>query len=228
MPTAIRIITSAFNDLGIVPIGETVPSHYLDTGRDELNALLASWSVEGLLIPSFTQDTLTLTASKSSYTVGKTTPASDFDTEVPIKLVGAYIRDNGVDSPLGVFNNLNRYNTYPEKSTKGMPTQIFFDTVGKIYFYPTPDKAYTLYLTSEKYLTPFANLKETRFPDEYESALSSNLAVKLMPKFGKGKVENSLLIDIANKLKDNLLRNNSKIYVAEIVHDLALQVGVYR
>ena len=62
-------------------------------------------------------------------------------------------------------------------------------------------------------------------PPEYELALSKNLAVKLMSKFGKA---DKLVMADADQINNALEVNNSKRYVKELEIDNALKRRVHR
>ena len=227
--TPYDIIADAFPNAGVGNIGQTIPAKFITMAFDELNAMLQLWSIEGMLIPTFIQDVLTLASAKGSYTIGLTTPVSDFNTARPVKIVSAFIRESNVDTDLNVYNNLNQYNSYSEKTTQGKPGEAHYDPLnpaGKIYFYYTPDKTYSLYLTSEKYITSFATPGETiTLPPETRMLLSLSLAVILMGKFG---TNNALIIKRAQDAKNAFIVNNSKKDICNIRVDSALLVNPRR
>jgi hypothetical protein len=195
---------------------------FIDTGLVELNNMLGMWSAEGLMVSAFVQDELTLVADQEQYEMAS--GAADFDTARAVKLISAFIRDDGTDQPLTVYNSLWRYNRYAEKTLSGKPTEIFYEASypsAYCYLWPSADDAYTLFLTSEKYLTELATSDATvNLPPEYKLALSSNLALILAPKFGAKNL--ATIVHKAEQSKDAIITQNVKKYVREANFDRAL------
>jgi len=73
--------------------------------------------------------------------------------------------------------------------TQGRPTHLYYnpaDPLGLLYFYPVPDAAYTLSLTSFKPFTTFTSLDtDEAVPNVYLEPIMTNLSLRLAPFFGK-------------------------------------------
>ena len=173
------IVTSAFRKIGITNPTATE----IDQGRETLNDILATWSIEGLLIPSVTREDFTLTAGTGSYTIGS---GGDFNTSRPIRIIAGYIRDSNTDYPLAVGNVVD-YEEIRQKSLQSRPTTLFYIPdypLGRIMFDMVPDKAYTFHLTSEKALSTFPDATtDVSLAPEYKRALIYNLAVELASEY---------------------------------------------
>lgn len=87
------------------------------------------------------------------------------------------------------YSNQEYYNL-ARKSTNGTPSGWFYDrqhTTGELYLWPRPsDPSSWLQFTYERQLEDFdAATDDADFPQEWIEALTFNLALKLMPAFGK-------------------------------------------
>lgn len=213
------IINTALYDIGVIPVGEQPSDEFSAIALSELSSLLNIFSAEGLMFNAFSTDILTLIAGQSAYTISEIA-GSSFDVERPTSIHSAFIRVDTTDSVLEVFNSLNEYNEYKMKSTQGMPEKLFYHPLsptGKLYFYPTPDIAYSCHLTSEKKLSSLViTANDIMIPDEYEFMLSKYLAKVLMPKFGRN---DSNIIEMAEYAKQTIMNKNSKLYLQEAKFD---------
>lgn len=222
------VIKTAYYDIGVIPIGETPSSDFNTIALAELNAMLKLFVVEGLMLNAFSEDILILTSSKASYTIS-TDVGSDLLVARPSSVHSAFIRVSSQDYNIEVYNSMNKYNEYALKSTKGMPTELFYNPTypkGTIYLYPTPDSAYSLYLTSEKQLTSYVlTTEDTLLPAEYEMMLSKNLAKILMSKFGKYDAH---IVQMADSSKETIMLKNSKLYIQESKFETAITYSVLR
>lgn len=213
------IINTALYDIGVVPPGSEPSDEFAAIALSELNSLLNILTVEGLMFNAFSLDTVVLIASQASYTISEIS-GSDFSIERPSKIHSAFIRVDNQDTTLEVFNSLNEYNQYSLKNTEGMPDKVFYHALhptGVLYFYPTPDIAYSCHLTTEKKLSSsLITANDVMLPDEYEFMLSKNLAKVLMPKFGRTDAN---IIQMADYAKQTISNNNARIYLQESKFD---------
>jgi hypothetical protein len=146
-----------------------------------------------------------------------------FNTSKPFTIISAFVRDSaGNDYPLEIISR-GEYNDFSVKTTSGTPERLFYDPgstqqtnqVGTINLYPRPDAsiAYTLFLFSEKPLTPFASLDDANnFPDFYERYLVYNLAMALAPDYNKiphPEVEH--IADESARIIEGINSNNKRV-----------------
>jgi hypothetical protein len=187
--TANDIITKAFSNIGIE---NATTSQYADA-LDALNMMLDALSARGLLTTSTVYENFPITGSSTSYTIGV---GGNFNTSKPLTIQEAFIRDSsGLDYPL-VIMGVGDYMDLSNKNMTGMnsrPSGIYYDPgisqqavqTGTIFFYPTPDQAYTFYMRTEKMFTEFASLSTaTTFPLYYNEMLTTNLPIRLAVPFG--------------------------------------------
>ena len=190
MTTALDLITDAATKARIYSPGESMPSYHSAGMFRELNRMLGSWANETFLIYGQTEETLNLTANKSSYTIGNDA-AYDFNTIRPQEILeGSFIRETSgnTDYPLKI-KSLKEYRDIADKSTESIPYQIAYNSTypyGTIYLFWSPSSAYELHLLSLKEITAFATLTTTvSLPPGYEDAIIYNLALRIGPDYGK-------------------------------------------
>jgi len=173
--TARKIITSAYRKGAI----KTLDQQKLEDGLEDLHNLLASWSIDSLIVPYLTDETFTMTIGKADYTIGA---SGDFNTVRPTRIVDAYVRIDSYDYPIDTYMEENVYNNIASKSQSNRPSALFYDRqypLGKIKFDYAPSLAYELHLFSEKPFSEPALDDSFSIPTEYNSAMIYNLAVML-------------------------------------------------
>ena len=151
----------------------------------ELNTFMDACANERLLCYQTQQDSMTLTASTSTYTIGTN---GVFAVDRPTKLVDpCFVRDaSGYDSQLTVINR-EAYGAIPMKSVGNTwPTHIFYDygysatSTATITVYPAPVSGLTLFINSWKQLGNFSTLSQTvMLPPGYQLFIESNFAIHL-------------------------------------------------
>ncbi len=180
MATGTSIITRALRMCGAIDAIETPSATDLANGLDALNELISSMSIARGLIYAQTTETLTLTIGDGSYSIGT---GADFNTARPLAIESAYITSNGVDTPLYISGR-NEYNALADKSTQGLPGTLYYDptfTNGNVRFYPVPDAAYVVTVSTWKEISQIAAVGDSVSLPEYlltylKVALAINLA----------------------------------------------------
>lgn len=216
-----ELIYGALRAVGVISNAETPSADMIADAQTVLNMLLGSWGAERLVPYVTVSESLTLTISKGVYTIGITSPASDFPSVRPIRIESAYVTVSGVDYPV-YMTSRDRYNEISAKTTEGTPSKLYYSPeypAGKIYLYPEPLAAYTLHIDSWKPMSELTVLTDTiNMPGEFIRALRWNLAVELAPEFGKP-------IDplIYKQAQDTLtiLKRLHSYPVKEVKHELA-------
>lgn len=185
------LVLGALKLMGIEEAGETSTDEDLTDGLFFLNLLLDEWSVDRSKIYARVEDTHTLTTGTGEYTIG---PSGDIDTNLPINIEQAYIRDtdltpNALDYPIDCGMTQQEYNDISIKTIQTIPTRLFYlrqFPLGTILLNYLPMKAYQLHLFSWKALDQIADINtQLSLPEGYAAALTYNLAVVYSPAFGK-------------------------------------------
>ncbi len=176
--TAERIIRKALKLL-LVP---DPSAERLSDGLETLNDLLYSLYTQRLYIYELDIENFYLTAGINSYTYSNT---GSLRATRPIKIVSAYLRWQGQDTPLavGVLKDQARIGT---KSTQSQPRTIYYQQSypqGTVLFDYVPDQNYQLFIHAWKPLISVTALADVIIlPIEYNRPLIYNLAIELAPE----------------------------------------------
>lgn len=151
----------------------------------ELNTFMESTQTERLMCYSVTDNTLALTTSTNSYTIGTN---GAFAVARPTKIVDpCFVRDSsGYDTPVTIIDS-NTYGSIVAKSSGyTVPTYLYYDygfsntSTGTIYLYPSPSASLTLHINSWTQLQSFANVStNVQLPPGYQLFIESNFAIHL-------------------------------------------------
>ena len=114
--TANDIIQRALRRLGVHAPGESVSGAVAADAFEDLNDMLESWALEGLLVVGSVLENFALTSGTAEYTYGS---GGDFDSERPIRLRdGCYVRSGTTDRALNIVP-LDVYLRQSNKSDSG-------------------------------------------------------------------------------------------------------------
>ena len=91
--TVQELINSAFQSLGLLAAGETLPSEHQAIAKEVLQMVADEWAAEDLLIPVETWESLTLVNGQSQYTIG-TNGSPDKNSARPEDITDAFVRDS--------------------------------------------------------------------------------------------------------------------------------------
>ena len=204
--TAREFLTKTFQLAGILASNEALSASEASDGLVSLNELIESWSVEGLMIPTVSQESFSLVASQASYTIGS---SGNFNTTRPINIENASVLINGTSYQLDILNSDQRAELV-NQSLMGLPTKVYYDKsvpTGTLYFYPIPDQAYSLRLSSSKPIGSLASLDTgVVFQPGYARALRYSLAIDIAPEYGRELSQ--VVMSEAFRLKADLKRKN--------------------
>ena len=172
-----EVIEEAFERCGL----QSKTGYDIETARRSLNLLSLEWVNRGLNFWTVEQGTKTLTA-------GTSTVAMDSDT---VDLIQHWIRDGSgtsqSDLPLSRFS-VSQYSSIPNKLTEGRPVNLYIDKQRDapiVYFWPTPDKAYTFVYQQIRRIEDTGAVGSTNpdVPARFLPALVSGLAYMISQKY---------------------------------------------
>ena len=220
MPTAQQILTRAAKAIRYLGRSESLSAQDANDGLDAMNALLQSWSGEGLMSHANVLGSHTLVANTQSYTIGS---GGTINTTWPVDIIQAYVRDaNNIDYPLEIIPQAKWERIGYKSNTAQIPSVLFYDTqypLGVIYIFPVPTLAYTLYFTSKILQTNFSTMTHSlSAPPAYERAYILNLAMELQSAGFPSNLspqDYASLVTNASEAKGNLKRNNIKEVIAD-------------
>jgi hypothetical protein len=213
------IIKGALRSLGRIGRGRDMSAEQASDGLEILNQLLASWKTENLLLPFRTTETLTYSASQTSYTIGS---GGDLNTIRPSDIIDAYHTDGSNDYAMTEMS-MEIYNNITNKVNGSFPSRYYYEStypLGRLYFDYTPGTSLSLVLVSMKEITAFADLTTTiNLPSEYDLCLKTNLAVQLAPDYGIKAPDE--VIGTAIMTKQNIKRLNKVNRVSTMTNDIS-------
>ena len=185
MTQAIDIIKRSMRQMKVLGTGETPSAAESADMLTALNAMLAAWADDKMLVYVNTKDVISLTAGQASYSIG---PSGSTIAGRPISIDPAtYVTFQGVDYLLRVLNQAD-YDAIPYKTLQGIPGAIYADMAMPnvtVYLYYVPTQAMTLNLISQKQLISFASLTtDVSMPPGYEQAIIASLSEVMAPEFG--------------------------------------------
>lgn len=185
MTTARTLITRAMQKIGVLVKSEAPDADEAEDALVSLNMLLESWSNDSATLTSRAWESFTLTSGVATYTMGS---GQTFNTTRPTNIVASYIRNGGLDTPVGIISD-EAYNSITFKALTGIPQMLNYDNAyptDNLRLYPVPASGYTIFLLSEKPLTSFATLDtDASLPPGWERALIYNLALELAPEYNQ-------------------------------------------
>jgi len=185
MAAVSTMILRSMRMIGEKARGATLTSNEQTECLAELNSMMESWQTERLMCYSVTQNSLALSASTSTYTIGTN---GAFAVTRPTKIVDpCFVRDaNGYDTPVTVINSESYGRIVDKDAGYTVPTHLYYDygysatSTGTIHLYPSPSASLTLFINSWNQLQSFANVSTTvLLPPGYQLAIESNFAIHL-------------------------------------------------
>lgn len=183
--TGQEIVVRARRLLGVHADEEPLQAHELVAGIQALNMMLKAWQADGVKYWTMTEGELALVQSQVSYSFAS---GGDFTT-VPLDIMQMRITRSGTDLEMTELSREDYYNL-PLKTNEGYPTQWFYDRQresGTLYVWPSPDaSAGTLKFSYRRTIMDVdAGANNVDLPQEWYEALTTNLAKRLIPDYGK-------------------------------------------
>ena len=186
------IIKRAMRLLSIIESSE-MPSNQAATDfLQVLNWMIEEWSNKKLITYYIVNEIFNTVGGKSVYSIGPD-PSCDFNTMMPIKIQGAFLRDNSPgynnDWTLEIIPNDRYQQIFQKQIISSYPRFLNFQhswPYGQINLWPIPIRAYQLEISQWKQFVKFSTLQDiVCLPPGYKDAMALNLAVKMAPEYGK-------------------------------------------
>lgn len=220
MTTAADIIRRAAIALGYLGRTETLAAGDANDGLTAFNAMLDSWSNEGLMSYVVLERSFTLTIGTQQYTIGS---GGTINTTRPYNILQAFVRDsNNNDYPMSILPRYTWNQIGKKTITSQIPDTLFYDPqypLGIINIFPVPLAAYTVYFDSVQNQVDFSALTTAlSMPEGYERAYVFNLALELMNVGFPCLLDDKAymrLVNNAAESKANVKRVNQKEVKAE-------------
>ncbi len=179
------VITDAYMDAGLLPLGDVPTGEQYAMGMRRLRDLINFFGTKGLKLWVNVDTAVTLVAGTAQYTLG---PSGSVDMTKPLRVIQAYYQDNSTPAnryPLNVLS-WNDYLTLSQVAQQGAINSYFVNkqqVLLEVTFWPTPDTTAatgTAHLLLQAQITNPTELDETmNFPEEWRMALRWGLAADL-------------------------------------------------
>jgi hypothetical protein len=210
--TAQNLINKSLRLLGVLASGETTTADEAQDSLYSLNSIIDSFSANPQYYFCTQAESFALALGQNTYTIGNdpdTSPAANWVTARPIRIVGAFVRISGVDTPLALITE-QYWTNITHKSASGTPTKLLYrpnTPYGQVVLYPTPNVSIPIVLKAEKMIGRYSTLVSTQYlPPGYQRLLELSLAMELAPEYGT-QVKPEILANLRADL-DSLIRTN--------------------
>lgn len=194
--------------LGVVASNTAMGSDESADGLITLNAMLDSWRNEKLMVYAHQEETLTLSASTTSYTIG---PGGTLNTTRPVAIDAAWVVVSSISYGVDLIDDA-QYAAIPDKTaTSNWPTQANYKpsmSTGTLYVYPVPNTTVTMKLLTRIVVASYSALTDTvTLPPGWEEAIATNLAIHLVTEYPGVRVSDELRM-MARDSKASIKRVN--------------------
>lgn len=205
-----NILDRAGRLLSVVNSGESLTTTESSDALTALNAMLDSWRNDRLMCYAIRDESITLSASTQTYTVG---PGGALNTTRPVRIEMAYVVDaNGISYGVDILDEEQWASLVNKTQTGTYPARIWFQptmSTATIYVHPIPTTTSTLHILDYTPVLAFSTVNDTvTLPPGWEEALTSNLALVLAPEY---QVQPSqLVVSMAQSSKAAIKRVNAR------------------
>jgi hypothetical protein len=208
MPTGNDIVIAAAKKGGVLGLGQSLEGGDFVDILGDLNDMIAQWRRRTWLVFHLIDIAKVSDGRTTAYTVG---PNGDFPTTFrPAHIEAAFLRQIvnvglPVDYPLKVITARQQYNNLALKTLVSFSKYVFYDPafpagtpLGNLLVYPWPNAAiYELHITAPEILNAVTSNGNINLPEEYFAALKFNLAKRVRQGYGKGKMPDEELNQLA-------------------------------
>lgn len=194
--TATDLCIAAMRECGALGVGQSATGTDLADTQARLQWMLQEWERKRWLVNYLVTMVHTSTGALS-YTLG---PGGDIDTGVgsvrPAKIESGFLRqltsNQPVDYPLERLESREDYNRVTLKQLTSFTGAYYYEPSWPLgVVYPVPIAQASVYALGLSFMAQLPSVFATantviNLPYEYYSAIVSNLALRLRPKFGLG------------------------------------------
>lgn len=225
MATVQTIVDRSLRLLGVTASGDSATTTEAADAIVALNAMLDSWRNERLMCYAMQDQSLTLSAATSSYTIG---PSGTLNTTRPVSIEAAYIVSSNISYPVRLVDEEEYAAIAAKTSTSSWPNVAWYQptmTTGTLYVYPVPTVTSTMHLITRIVVAAFsATTDPISLPPGWEEAMTTNLSLAIAPEYGV--MPSQAVIKMATDSKANIKRQNSR--PIKMTTELPLLVGSVR
>lgn len=200
MTQPIDLITDALVAINASAPGEPIEPSLASDAFRMLNRMLDMWSNEKMMVFYITEIIQSI-GGQTAYTIGT---GGQINVPRPLRINSAFVRVSTLDYQVAVIS-LEEYEQIGLKQLNGpWPKALYYQPkmpLGVINFWPLPATC-EIHMFADTLFTTFATLNDTvTLPQGFEMAILWNLALFLLPGYGKTK-DPELVAMIKQNAKD--------------------------
>lgn len=183
--TAQTLINRACKWIQAISAGDSPSTLESTDALGELNGILDGWLNEELMCYARQDETFNTVNAQATYSIGPT--GSDLVTARPVMIEEAWIIASNITYPVQMITN-EQYDAIPYKvASANWPDRANYTATmpnGTMTVYPVPNGAYAFHMRTRVQFTAFATTATVvSLPPGWETALASELAIRLGPMF---------------------------------------------
>lgn len=208
MGTVKQLIEASMREILALSEGEEATADQINDGKTILVDLLHSWSSEGMMVPYKAVEVFSPLDTTRNYNTWK--PGGNFNSATPIDVLAVSFILSNQQTPLDRMD-WRAYMNLPNLAIQSEPRFFLWnpDATDPTLFLDVAPYGGALKVVSSKPLaTDFALTDDLEFPDAYNRALRTNLAIDLCPAYQR--TASSELIAVATSSKRIVKRVNAR------------------
>lgn len=196
--TSDQLVNAALRKIAVVGDGQSPSATQLSNGTQALNAMLKTFQTKGMPLWAISDMTVPLTATRV-YTL----------SPVPLKVIQAMIEDGSSSIELNPKTHTD-FNRLGNLDSTGQPNSYWYDTVGTLHIWPTPDSVSiatkTVRLVYQRQTTDMVSSADTLdFPAYWQEAVIYGLAHRLSGEYGVPLMDRQDLAKVAEYFLEEAL-----------------------
>lgn len=188
MTTVREIIQDALIEIGALSASDALSAEDAAYGLRALNRMIGLWNTDELMVYTVNRTAFSLIAGQQSYTLGT---GGDFNMSRPVHIqaVSVLLNSGTLEVPIDIINDQEWQETSVKSTPSTFPTKVWITgnmPLNSLYFWPVPQSASVqVVLYTWGRTDAFTDLSDSVvFPQGYEEALVTNLAVALASSYG--------------------------------------------
>jgi hypothetical protein len=209
--TAQTLIGNAFIAINVYAVGQSLVSGDSALGLQLLNVLLDEWANENIFVQQYVQQTLNISSSKSSYTIGPNGSPSltaPRPNNIEVGPGAASCTISATTTAVNVVSSIEWNSIFSLTPGTGTPDTLFYDPqypLGVLNIAPTPTTTGTIQFNAAYVLSSFAALSTSaNLALGAQNAIQNNLALDLLPYYRSSAQPNPRIMADAAEGKDFL------------------------
>lgn len=189
MSTVRDLLTDTLQLIGVLDPSETISASVASTCLRRLNAMLNTWSTQGLMVYTLNREVYPLMIGQQDYTLGI---GGQIPTVRPVWLNRASIIPTASNPTLEIPLKFDSDEDWQAVSIKSINSTFPLEVhplgnypLNTLQFWPIPTAACSVVLYLPQQLGSFATVNDIiSFPAAYEEAIVYSLAMRVAPMFG--------------------------------------------